>query len=281
MKGNSPFISPLRDSLHSYLFFSFCLLALQLFCKPSELGKIALIMLACFVSGVVIEFTQPYVGGNTSIVDIYYNLVGIICASVMFVALRKPLKRKLSATVFAVIWLSTCLAMPLYGAFVLTQRDQAAPILLSFDQSWERQLWRPGSSLVSLSRAPQAWQANQSLSAKITFTNANYSGFHLKHPLSDWSPYTALTFEIFSKQKETLNLVLRIHDKTHNQAYDDRYNQRFRVEPGLNTYRISLAQIAQAPSQRTLDMQNIDGLGIFMVAPKGLPSIYLDNLGLD
>jgi hypothetical protein len=76
---------------------------------------------------------------------------------------------------------------------------------------------------------------------------------------------------------------MRINDRAHEQHsnhYDDRFNQIYRIRPGMNHIRQSLEDIAGAPDNRTMDMDNIRRLMLFTSDLRQPGSLCLSNLRL-
>ena len=72
--------------------------------------------------------------------------------------------------------------------------------------------------------------------------------------------FESLTFVIHSVQPNPFQLVLRIHDRLHNQEHADRFNRSLLVMQGENRFRIPLAEIRNAPVGREMDMTRITGV---------------------
>ncbi len=63
-------------------------------------------------------------------------------------------------------------------------------------------------------------------------------------------------------------------------AYKDRFNASFEINPGWNYLQVSLAKVAQAPKDRLLDLTHIAGMGLFVGKLKNHRTIYLDDVEL-
>ena len=92
---------------------------------------------------------------------------------------------------------------------------------------------------------------------------ARYPGISVTEPYSDWRSYQYLTFSLFSNRPEPFNLVLRIHDRSHDHTYADRFNRKLKVSIGENRYRILLADVENATDGRKLDLANIANVMLF------------------
>ena len=76
-------------------------------------------------------------------------------------------------------------------------------------------------------------------------------------------------------------VTVRIHDRTHDNRYSDRFNQRLLVQPGYNHFSLSTDNIARAPDRRVMDLTDIEAIGWFITRPKKNHSLYIDNIGLN
>ncbi|MCL2340263.1 MAG: succinyl-CoA synthetase subunit beta, partial [Proteobacteria bacterium] len=75
----------------------------------------------------------------------------------------------------------------------------------------------------------------------------------------------------------------RIHDnqhRKHDMEYQDRFNQTFTLAPGWNDLSISLDKVKTAPRGRTMDMEHIEGFGLFVVRLPQPQALYLDHIYL-
>ena len=93
-----------------------------------------------------------------------------------------------------------------------------------------------------------------------------------------------LVITLFNPSTEPLALTLRINDVAHDRsehAYNDRYNTRLILEPGFNTFTRNLADIENAPADRTMDMSQIRRMGLFAVRLPEPRTVYLSDLRLD
>ena len=117
--------------------------------------------------------------------------------------------------------------------------------------------------------------------ARIAFEPADYSGWGIQGPFPDWSGRRALAFEVYSELSEPVRMTLRIHDRSHNQEYRDRYNMEFVIQPGVTQIRVPLGQVKGAPAGRQMDLAAIDGIGMFIVRPERSFVLYFDGFRLE
>lgn len=79
-------------------------------------------------------------------------------------------------------------------------------------------------------------------------------------------------------------LTCRISDIDHHlkkeEIYEDRFNQRFKVNPGWNNFSISIYNILTAPTGRDMDLSKIKQVGFFATQVKEKSFVYIDNVKL-
>ena len=172
------------------------------------------------------------------------------------------------------------MVIPASNVWVVLQRNLASPMLVSFDQPWERHIRSINDSTTfSIVRPPAEWK-HSSLVGKFTFGFATYPGISFPDIYSDWSGYSTLSFEVYSEQNQPESLHLRIHDTQHTHKYSDRYNQILTIKPGLNLIEVDLNKIKHSPKLRELDLSNIVTIGLFMTRLKEPVTLYMDDIQL-
>ena len=81
----------------------------------------------------------------------------------------------------------------------------------------------------------------------LTLQPAKYPGVSFIELHPGWSAYDMLILVVYVTEAEPIKMVIRIHDRRHNQAYSDRFNRAVMVEQGENVFRIHLVDIKRAP----------------------------------
>ena len=218
--------------------------------------QIAVLLVLVLVLGMGIEIIQLHTGGDFSLKDVYLDAAGACLAAAI-----KPrcngLLMKYSPWLVLLVVLSYLLVRAYPVGISLVDEYQARrqfPVLAGFDSGLE--LGRFGNS-------PRLKLTDHGL--QVNFGTEQYSGFALKYFPGDWRGFHYLNIDIQNPGDDEVFLTCRIHDQHHNQAYDDRYNGRFRVIPGMQTIKIDLNAVRSAPRTRTMDMERIGGLGCFTV----------------
>jgi hypothetical protein len=161
------------------------------------------------------------------------------------------------------------------------KRDEAFPLICSFDAAWEKAFWIKHDTDIKVVNPPEKWRrTDNNHVGELTFDTVTYPGFHIQEPYPDWRDYNFLLFDIYSDLDTTVGIYFRLHDIHHNKDYNDRYNNHFFIKPGLNQILIPLADIRNAPKERKMDMSLIRTFGIFAYRPPQPFTIYLDNFRL-
>ena len=78
-----------------------------------------------------------------------------------------------------------------------------------------------------------------------------------------------------------MTLTLRVHDAAHDQRYEDRYNVRLVVQPGVNRFTIPIDDILHAPDTRAMDLSRIRGIVVFAHALERPTHVFLGPIVLE
>jgi hypothetical protein len=69
-----------------------------------------------------------------------------------------------------------------------------------------------------------------------------------------------------------IHVNLRVNDRTHNERFEDRYNEEFVLPASIiTTLSIPVSRIQYAPLGRTMDMEHVRDLLVFQEASRGDP----------
>jgi len=240
------------------------------------------VFLVVFVSGLMIEFLQMYISGRSpDVFDILRNQLGALIGFVFFCSVR----RKLNPLVLRTIQVGTILVVsgflwPLARA-VIDERIASAqfPLLSDFETPFEASRWQ---DIHQFQRVGSPVRHGKK-SVRIQLSIKKYSGIALFYFPQDWSRYKWLNFSVYNPAKEELSLHSRIHDRLHrqhDQVFKDRFHQRFTLHSGWNDLHIFLDAVRTAPTGREMNMQKIEGFGIFVIRQPRPLVLYLDNVYL-
>ncbi len=251
---------------------------------PRSTAMIMGVAAMCFALGIVIEIIQPAFGRQTSLIDIVYDLFGVIAGTLLYLlGKRVPSARSWRlVSIIAVITLTLLsYVKPALSYQLLVLRDQRLPILFDFESPFESALWQANAgSYFTVVDAPPEWQGNSTKAGKLSLFYGTYPGIAFSGVAPDWRGYESLSLSIYSPGKQAETLTVRIHDTQHNGKYTDRFNRVLSVEPGLNHFSFNLDEIESSPAARAMQMHTIAGLSIFGQDPAQPHSVYLDNIQL-
>ncbi len=115
---------------------------------------------------------------------------------------------------------------------------------------------------------------------KLELYPSLYPGIKLNNFDPDWSEHDVLRFDVHNQENILLKLTIRIDD-TDNPSYNDRYNNTFTLNPGMNHISIPLNSLVTSGANNKLNLLRIERVILFLVQPKEKRTLYLDNLRLE
>ncbi len=153
--------------------------------------------------------------------------------------------------------------------------------LLLFDFEEEHDLDRVVWKCHNLYSLSADWSASGERSLRCELGREQYPGVQFIDFERDWSRFDSLTVHIRSEAPRTLDLVIRVDDEKAGQAFENRYNGSFRLEPGVNRVAIPTSAIAEGPESRLLDLTRVRTFMIFIRNWNEPPVLYVDRIELD
>lgn len=237
-------------------------------------AQAGLVLAGAFVLGGAIELLQPFFGRTALWRDVWQNVLG--AATGLLLAHPRTLLRS--------AW-----ALPVFAALLLEVRlpalhlwdEQLArrhfPVLSDFETRLEHLRWSKGHVSTETSRT-----GSRALRVDLE-PGRRWPGTALRRGLGAWSGYEALEFSIHNPEPEPLRLTVSVRDREHGRrgsAYRDRFNRRFDIATGWHDLRIPVAEIAAAPAERTLDVDDIEMVLFFTAAVDAPRTFHLDAVRL-
>ena len=266
-------------NLGHILFFFLITLLLQPQRKLGGWRLVTVTTVVVLVSGGLIELVQSEIGREVDWHDMLRNLVG---AWLALACLSWPEKKSLAvwlARIGVVILLLWELWLVVAIGHQQWQITRQVPQLYDFATTNAQIFWDG-----NVQRSTRfADSAGDQFSLEVNIATEKYSGASLNNLASDWSNYQSLALTLFNPEQTPLTLVLRINDRTHERggnAYEDRFNTRLVIAPGVNRFTVSLADVQQAPATRLMDMTDIRRLIIFASNQATATTVYLLELSL-
>jgi len=236
-------------------------------------------MLLIFALATSIEACQSLLSGRvTSIKDIIFGLAGGLVILVWKDSDQQSLNRKIFWRTLGSSGIAMCM-IPLSIVVVDEYRAwRDFPVLSDFESFLDVSRWEAKNQITRV-REPVK---NGRFSLKVQLNTNKYSGIALKHFPHNWSGAKALEFSVFNPG-ETVALSYRVHDWKHrgkNQAYHERFNGKVNLTSGWNTIAISMVEIVNGPKNRKMELEDIRGVGFFVVEQPVEKVIYIDNVKL-
>jgi VanZ family protein len=234
------------------------------------------------ILGVSVELLQMILTSRRpDVLDLLRNQLGCL---LVFAFMHPSSGRKSRLVVLSRIGLMLLFLLALVPMFraVADQwcADRQFPFLADFETPFEVDRWVHPKQV----QRERGLARNGDFSMRVRLSTATYSGTSLFYFPKDWSGFHALHFSVFWPGSKVLQLHCRIHDRLHkanNKGYRDRFNRHFFLRQGWNDLVVPLSAVAAAPKDRTMDMHNIAGFGIFVVQQPRPLTIYVDHVYLE
>lgn len=277
--GTAKYSSVIQNSGHAPAFGALALLLLNLLPAHSNglLRRLGYAFALTVGLGIATELAQAVLHRDAEVEDVIHDAVGALGALGFYAysrARRHRTERCLSPLLGLAVGIA-CTAMaiaPLVWCVMAYQhRGTLFPVLAQFRS--------PLDLYFVSSTDPKAAITQDTLYARLE--NSAWPGIELSEPAPNWSNYRELRVDVSNPGKTALPLAIRVNDRQHNFAFDDRFNRSFIVAPGSRlTLRYSLDDIANAPRSRHMDMHNIATVIIFRNGAVAGQSLLLHRIWL-
>ncbi|MCK5097511.1 MAG: VanZ family protein, partial [Desulfobacteraceae bacterium] len=229
--------------------------------------------------GLIVEFIQAGINRTPEMGDLSRNFMGSFIALLFFAPKNNEAGLyKLCLLKCTLIIIILFQILPVIN--LLRDEHNAKiefPLLSGFESKLELSRWTGDADFILSKEIKNT--GNSSL--VIELNTSKYSGISLKCFPRNWDLYHILSLKIYNPQNDSLKITCRIHDKKHTegkQVYTDRFNKTYTLLNGWNTIEINLNYVRNAPLQRKMDIDKINGFGIFVISQKENKTIYLDDV---
>lgn len=226
---------------------------------------------------VLTELGQLITQREPSLSDVLRDCAGVAVGLGLYaffdpsvLSMKQPGRLLITSLLLAALCLLAICFYPVMNiALASWQRDQAFPVIADFGARWTHSFVQLNQASLMPAIAATGFTATESGAqrrvAQLTLNPGAYPGISIVEPYPDWSGYQTLSLDLYSPHARPINLVLRIDDERHDQAYADRFNRSLTLRPGHNRIQIPLREIAEAPARRAMDMKRIASLMLFAV----------------
>ncbi len=252
--------------------------------NPTPRRRLSFVLGASLLIGLASEAAQIPTSRDASLLDLLTNCLGALAFTLLALACGRfvtiaPRRRRLAGFAGAFVLLLAMSPLLLVSAAIV-ERNGQRPVL--FD---------PGALFAECFLVRQHATAERRLfggggpsAYRVTLEDGRWPGLVFHDIWPDWSGYDALVISIASDDSRPLSLNVRIHDRRHlrgAQPRNDRFRMSFEAREGLQTLRIPLAAVRQAPATRLMDLRQIEGMAIFGSAEDAGRHFYLVELRLE
>jgi len=296
MPSNTPFWREFENFGHAPLFG--CVSLAILYLIRSLAGRwirhpIVLYLMAFIVAtglGGMSELWQHFNGRDADVADLVNDIIGSISFLVFWWTLDRAAAADLalnrtrvwSVRVLAVLLLIVPAAPVLGWAAVVLHRNSILPRLGAFDSPLERKLFETRDARLDIVTPPKAWSPTpEGKVGRVTFYPSTYPSLLFTYVYPRWDGYRSLALDVFSDEDSTVDMAFRIYDAGSTGCYPDRYNNIFKITPGLNQIDLPLDTIKLTTSGREMNLGHTAGIIVFLIEPKDTISLYFDDFRLE
>jgi len=241
------------------------------------------ILALTLILGIIIETMQHGTGRTPDIADILRNFVGCLTALSFTPAFTRSLT--LPGRTILRVTSGVVLGMSMLPLIIAVTDEQIArsqfPVLSDFSTPFESGRWHGNAQAMVVNTVP----GTSSQQMKVIFEPGLRTGIHLTQIIPDWYGYRSVNLKLYSPHDAPQPVTIRIHDLehavgTHQFMNDDRFQKRFRLEPGWNLVSISLADIIDQVTTRKVRLSDMQQIGLFTRPEDESRTVYIDAVYL-
>jgi hypothetical protein len=227
-------------------------------------------------TGFVSEVIQMPLARDASWEDVYADAVGAVLALATYALFEGRNKlhgwQRLGALAVALSCIAIFLAPIVRMTRAYVHRNGQFPVIADFHSRIEL-YW-------TLSIGVNREIVDDALEVKLVADEFPGVSFH--EPVPDWRSYSTLIIDVANPDAETLNLVVRVHDRRHKHNFNDRFNRDYELAAGeRRTLRIPLEDIRHGPRQRLMDMAHISDITLFRGSKSGSRQLRVYSMRLE
>ena len=248
-----------------------------------NLARLILLASVLLVLGGICEVLQQFVGRSTSLSDMLANGCGLIAG--LFWCVGRVVNGR-SKKIFTSVMTAALLVVPSWSpAFELREcvfQHGEFPLLASFERPRELNAWHPHEASIEQSTV---WSSIGSTSMQVKgIAGTKHPGASFLGLISDWHEFSVLELDVFNPEDRPLTLRISIFDAHHSASGylpEDRYARIEELAAGEVTHiRIELNDVKKAPADRTMDLNHLENLNVFVVRPETDFAFMVDNVRL-
>ena len=248
---------------------------------PMTLSRVCLITVVLMAAGMIGEYLQRFAGRNPSWKDVAANTAGLT-AGLFWVASRATTgtrRWQLSVVPFAI--LIAVSVNPALEALDSVARMRQFPLIASFERSRELGNWGTHGSTISRS---EEWATDGRHSLRVDLKKGDYPGVAMLWLEQTWGEFSQFHLDIRNPGEQPLTLIIKLQDQQHSEtgfAWEDRFHQQVIIPAGNSSHVvIDLVKVRTAPSEREMNMDQINMIDIFSTDVQQPTTFLIDNLRL-
>lgn len=242
--------------------------------RPSWLpawGEYLLALAVAIAIGGMTELCQIFTHRDPSLRDVGLDARGASCALLLVSAFDARCWRGSrarfgrTAALLVAGALAAMILLPVsYTASAYALRSYRFPVLFRPASQLDLLLVSLTSGSPELAQVASTGRGAGEPALRVPLLARPYAGVSLDEPAADWRGFRELAIEVTNPGRTELVLTIRVHDRSHDWTYEDRYNGDFRVAAGTRqTIEVPLEAIRTAPRRREIDLSRIANVAIF------------------
>lgn len=292
LPNSTKFLQVLHKTGHPLAFGLIALLVFSLLAKRDFMRARPpwVAYLAAFITTVLIgaatEIAQLFTHRDARLADVLSDAVGATAclaghaAALSSARLARPTGSRLGATLLALAAAGYSLAPLAWCVAAYAVRDAAFPVILENPSRLDMYFVATAADNPSVVPLPESARpyavpagaagGNIITAVRVALDKGEYPGLSITEPYPRWSRYQSLAMDLTNPGPRDLRIVIRVHDRQHNNQYDDRFNRDVILAANSrNTILIPLHDIRHGAKRRLLNLDAIANLNCF--APGSVP----------
>lgn len=266
------FAHTLQKLAHPATFGAIALLFLTLFRHetPRRFGSYVVAFALTVLCGAGTEVAQAFVARDPSLLDVLRDALGASTALAGFATLvpgadaRGRGAWRVMGALFAFVGFAVMVAPISISLAAYARRDLRYPTLLEACSPLDRYFLSGGSADVKVVASTGLTTSPCGRALRVEFGAAPNAGISVDEPYPDWRTAHTLVLDLRNPGDLDLSLLLRVHDRAHNNQFGDRFNREFTVHARERLeIAIPIAEIEHAPAGRLMDLSQIAGVIVF------------------
>jgi VanZ family protein len=266
------FVHTLQKLAHPVTFGAVALLFLTLLKRqtPRRFGSYVVAFILTVLCGAGTEIAQAFVYRDPSLLDVLRDALGASTALAGFATLVPGADARgrggwhVMGALFAFAGFVIMVAPISISFAAYARRDLSFPMLLEACSPLDLYFLRGGKADVNVvpSTGPITSPCGSAL--RVSFGTATYAGITLEEPYPDWRMLHTLVLDLRNPGDLDLPLAVRVHDRSHNLQFQDRFNREFTLRAHESVeLAIPIAEIEHAPADRLMNLSQIAGVIVF------------------